>query len=418
MRYITIKKFTLDSALMSTAMFCVFTFAIMESSSVSIPLMSYLKLPMLVLGACCLILLMNVYFFKLTEKRYFSVFSLLAVIILLLLWLMIENRNPVIGESPVRDTLRFILFLIDLFVLMVVAAEKGKSREVFRFLYHYLLILMILNDFLMLTRLVVFKTGRHESYLVGTKFSVCYLHMNALTLWMMNNKRTLSSYRLSLGKVFFAALYIIVVSIRVDCMTGILGSVVLAALFVLIESPRRGRLLKFTTPGMLLMFLIGSVVFAFVAELVLSIPFITYLVKNVFGRDVSLTGRTLVYLRYIQTLPDHWLTGYGYGNAYAVSSTLFSFANVQNALLQWVLQIGVIATGSIVMLMLQIFAQISWKNTRNMPKILLLVALIYTYVVLGTIETTLNMAMFLWFALVFMLVNEKPQKTNRVFVCR
>ena len=414
MRYITIKKFTLDSLLMNTAMFCVFSYALLEDSSISIPLMSYFKMPLVVLGAVCMLLLAKVYIFKLTDRKYFGTFLLLFVFFAMLGWTVYMNRKPIFGEVPLRSTLRLILYLIDLFVLMVVAAEKGKSRDVMRFLYHYLLLLALINDVLMFTRLMSFTTGRYESYLVGTKFSVAYLHMNLLTVWMMNNKRTIMSYRLSLGKIILAALFVIAISFRTDCMTGVLGCVILVVLFILIESPNRGRLLRFTTPGMLLLSMAGSVVFAFVAEIVLSLPFVTYLIKNVFGRDTSLTGRTVVYLRYIQTIPTHWLTGYGYGNAYEVTSTQFYYDNVQNALLQWGLQIGVIATVGLVLLLLKIFGQISWKNTRNMPRILLLVALIYTYVILGTIETTLNMAMILWFALIFMLVNEKATERDAV----
>ena len=393
---------------MNIAMFCVFSYVIFENADVTFSVISSVKIPMLLLGAMSLILMGKVYIGKLFSKKYFPTFLFLGVLVTALLVNAILNRNPILGVDPMRKTLRLILFLIDLFVLMVIAAEKRQTKKVLQFLYRYILLLIIANDFLMFSRVATFSVGRHETYLVGNKFSVSYLHMNFLMLWMINNKKSITSYRYSPIRMMLGVAFYLAVALRVNCMTGVVGCLILVTIFVLIESPRCEKLLKFASPGMLSIFIVGSMVFAFVAEIVLSIPIVSYVIKNVFGRDISLTGRTNIYALYTMTIPKHWLTGYGYGNAYDVTSTLFGFDNVQNALLQWVLQVGVIITAILIVFLLYVFSGITKRETRNMPSILAIVALIYTYVILGSVETTFSMSFVMCFALIFMLRNERP----------
>ena len=407
------RRISLDDVFLFVALLCVSTFALLEHTSNSIPLFSYLKMPMMYLGAICLLPQIKIIFNNLNKRRYIGVVLALLLLIVLLIYSMIANRNPIYGESPLKDTVRLVLFLLELFLLMIVLAERGKAKSTVRFLFWYVLIIVAVNDFLLFTRLITFRAGRFETYLVGTKFSVAYLHMYLLTLWVMNSNRSIRTYRKAIWKVLLAAVYIVGVSARVDCMTGVIGCLVLVVLFVVSDSPNIKRILHFTSPWMLLLFLIGSVVFVFAADAIMSVPTIRYLVEDVFGRDVTLTGRTNIYDQYVSRMPGHWLAGYGYGNGNITAVTVFGYENVQNALLQWVLQVGVPATCALVGMMLMVFKRISLKDEKRLLRVLPLVTLIYMFVVLGMVETSFNMAFIMWFAMIFMLVNEKSQNAAR-----
>ena len=178
---------------------------------------------------------------------------------------------------------------------------------------------------------------------------------------------------------------------------------------------KNGKKSSFNSPAVYLALLaFVGVVFAFIAEMILSIPIVSYLVNGVLGRDISLTGRTEIYALYTMTIPKHWLTGYGFGNAYDVTSTLFDFDNVQNALLQWIIQVGVLTTAMLVCFLVNIFSDATRKKAQRLPSVLALVALVYTYVILGSVETTFNMSFILWFGMIFMLANEKtPGRISR-----
>lgn len=411
MKRLTLRKsISLDTIFVYLALICVSSFALLEHVSSTIPTFSLLKMPMMLLGALCVFTQIRIIWKNLFRKSYFYVFLTLCVLSALLLWTAIANRNPSVGDPPMTGTIRLILYLMETFFLMMVIAETGRSRSVLRFLFWYVFIIVAINDFLLFTRLITFRAGRFENYLVGTKFSVSYLHMDLLTLWVINSKKPIRAY-FSKWKVVLAAAYIMAVAIRVDCMTGVLGCLTLVILFMLIDSPKRRRLLQFATPTVLLLVMAASLLFVLVVDSITSIPFVTYLVEDVLGRDTTLTGRTNIYVMYVDRMPGHWLTGYGYGNGNEVAVSMFGYENVQNAFLQWVLQVGLFATGALAALMVQIFRHLRKKRMRNQSRVLPLVALIYMFIILGTIETTFNMALILWFMLAFMLVNEKQQDT-------
>lgn len=403
------KTVSLDSVFVYLALFCVSSFALLEHVSSTIPMFSRLKMPMMLVGAVCVFSQVRIIWNNVLRKRYFFVFMMLCLLSLLLLWTAFINRNPSVGDPPMTGTIRLILYLMETFFLMMVIAETGRSKGVVRFLFWYVLIIVVINDFLLFSRIITFQAGRFENFLVGTKFSVAYLHMDLLTLWVINSNKSIRAYHFSKWKVALAAAYIVAVSVRVDCMTGVMGCATLVILFLLIDSPKRRKLLPFTSPTILLMVMAGTVIFAFVVDRIMAIPAVTYLVEDVLGRDTTLTGRTNIYYMYVDRMPGHWLSGYGYGNGNEVAVSMFGYENVQNAFLQWVLQVGLLTTGALAALMVQIFRHLRRKRTRNQSRVLPLVALIYMFIILGTIETTFNMALILWFMLAYMLVNEKQR---------
>lgn len=403
------RSFSINAIFIYIALFCVSTYALLEHTSIPISAFSAVKLPLMYAGFFCLLTQIKTIFRCLLKKHYFYMLLTLAVFCLLLIGSMLVNRNTTVGVSPLRHTVRLLLYLVELFLLMIVLAETGRGASTLIFLFWYVLFIAVINDLLLLSRVITFGSGKYENYLVGTKFSVSYIHMNLLTLWVIRGRW--NGRKRWWGKllILLAAAYIVLLSIRVNCMTGIIGCLALVALFALLNSPRKNKLLRFTSPRMLVLVLVASVVFAFIADSIVQIPLVEYVVEDVLGRDTTITGRTNIYEMYLRNLEGRWLAGFGYGNGNEVAVTLFGYENVQNGLLQWTLQVGIPATVGLVLVMYQVFSQINRRSDKNMDKILPLVALIYTYIILGTIETTFNMAFIMWFALVFMLVNEKKR---------
>lgn len=402
---------TLNTVAIYIALFCVATYALMEHVSTTISAFSVVKMPLMYLGGLCLLTQTKMISRVLLRKNYFYMLLSLGIMCALLLATVLFNRETTIGDSPVTHTLRLILYLVELFLVMILLAETNRSKAALNFLFWYVLVLVVANDVLMFTRIMTFRSGKFENYLVGTKFSVSYRHLNLLTLWAIRANTGLIGWKRRASKVFtvVATAYIVLVAVRVDCMTGILGGLALMVLLGVMNSPRRNKLLRFTSPWMLLAALVLSVVFAFIAEGVMEIPAVKYVVEEILSRDTTITGRTNIYDMYIANMEGRWLVGYGFGNGNDAAVTLFGYENVQNGLLQWVLQVGVLTTVSLVAVLLQVFRQIKRRNPKNMDRILPMVAMIYVYIILGTIETTFDMAFLLWFAMIFMLVNEKQK---------
>jgi len=406
-------KYSAQGLFLFIALFCVSTFALLEHSSISIPLISRIKLPLLYTAGICLLTQIKSILNNVFKKRYFFVFVTLGLLCVALLLTMYVNLNTRIGFSPLRNTVRLILYLVELFILMMLMAETGRGNFVLNFVFYYLLVLTILNDFLLFSRFLTFRNGKFETYIVGTKFSVVYFHMNLLTFWVMRRRSKSKNMKFPRWLIIVLAVFSIVISARIDCMTGIVGAVVLVVFLSMMESPKHRKMLRFVSPAVLLVFLIGSVVFSFVAEQILSIPVVSYLVEDVLGRDATLTGRTNIYLQYVDKVQGHWLAGFGYGNGNAAAVYLFGYENVQNAILQWVLQIGIPATVILLFLMMQIFHRVSVARFESITKAMPLIAAIYMYIILATVETTFNMSFIMWFAILFMLANEKLPMQER-----
>lgn len=400
-------SFTLNDLFVYAALFCVSTYALLESMSISIGAFSALKLPMMYVGMICLVTQIKPICRCLFRKNQFSTLATLAVFCVLLVISMFANRDAIYGESPLRDTFRLLLYLVEVFLLMIVMAETGRARQTIGFLFWYMVVIAVLNDALMFSGVIRFGAGRFETYLVGSKFSVSYLHMNLLTFWVIRAKWQTRKHRLPKWVTLLAAACIVGVALRVDCMTGIIGCVSLVILFKLVDSKRRAKLLRFTSPAILLLTLAASVVFVMLVDAIMELPPVQFVIEDVFGRDLTLTGRTNIYRAYFANMEDHMLWGYGFGNANDASVTMFGYENVQNALLQWVLQVGFPATFGLVAVMMQVFRQIHRKKLVNLNLILPLVALVYMYILLGTVETTFNMSYLLWFGIIFMLANER-----------
>ena len=409
------RSFTLNGLIIFVALFCLSSFAFLEHTSISIGAFSAVKLPLLYVGFVCLVTQIKTLSRCLFKKNKFYTLLALAVFCVLLVISMFANWHTNIGESPLRYTFRLLLYLVEVFLLMIVIAETGRGPVARRFLCWYLLLITVVNDALMFTGIKRFVEDRYESYLVGTTFSVSYLHMNLLTMWVMCRYHKGGLKGISKWLVVVAAIFIALVAIRVDCMTGVLGSLLLVMLFGMMPGAKRHRLLKYTSPWILLTALMISAAFAFVADIITQIPVIEFVVEDVLQRDTSITGRTNIYQMYIANLNGHWLTGYGYGNGNAASVSLFGYENVQNGVLQWVLQVGIPATIGMVVLMMQVFRLANRCPIERRERLMPLVALVYMYIILGTIETTFNMAFILWFALIYMVANERqkrPQQHN------
>lgn len=400
-------KVKAENIFFNMTLFCVSSYALLEHSSIVLPFFSLIKYPLLLVGGMSLLYAANIILKNFRKKKYFYVLMAVAAFCAMLVLTAFANRSPRIGSNPMYYTVRLILYLIELFLLAVWAAEAGKSEQVMDFVFHYVLILVLITDLLFFTRILVFYSGRHEMYIVGTKFSVSYLHMNLVTLWFVRKNMRLSREAITKRRMFLLIIFVLAVSIRVDCMTGVIGCVALMVFFAMLNTRIQRQFVRFTHPLFLFLVLIASAAFPFVAEKLLSLPVIRYVIEELFGRSSTLTGRLSIYTEFFERTKGNLLWGFGYGNGNAVSERLFSVANAQNALLQWVLQVGVPTTLVLCMLMLLIFGQMfrSHKQREIMP----LAVLIIVYIIMGTIETTFNMSFLMWFAFIFMNANARQQ---------
>lgn len=401
-------RFSLEKFLLFVAVFCVATFALLEHMSISLPLFSALKWPLIYAGGACVLTQINLIIKTFMKKKNFFVWLAVLLFCAALMLGAYQNRNPAVGEPPMRNTTRTVLYLIELMMLMVWVSEKGYGQYLIKYLFRYVLIVVLITDVVLFTGIRKFYSGSHEAYLIGTKFTVSYMHMNLLTLWVMQTGKRLHAKQFSRLWLCLAAVFLIAVSVRVECMTGIIGCVTLFICLFVVDSPKsKRRLRSLTSPTVLMLALVGNLIFPFVSELLVSVPAINYFIVDVLGRTENLTGRTNIFNIFSNQMTGHWLYGYGLGNQNAAAMELFGYANAQNAMLQWILQGGILATVTLTLFMRQVFKQT--HKADNYRRVMPLVVLVYVYIVLGTVETTFSMSYLLWLGVIFALISESPK---------
>lgn len=246
------------------------------------------------------------------------------------------------------------------------------------FIYLSLFYVMV-NDFLMLVLPGTFRasdelgTGdRFNCFFLGNKFNVVYLH---LFLWAFY---LLYQQLIKKNKRMYAALIIalvIFVSIYVKCSTGIIAVIVFFILcFEKFESIIFNPVTTFVSIGVFDTIL-------FVNSAFLSLPFVRFVIEDILGKEIGLTGRMDIYARIGQLVSQNFWFGYGYDNNTYVSSKIVLAANVQNGVLDNVVSFGIVGT-ALLAIMIWSCLKFAWKN----GKLNAFSYLLYTYIVISSVE--------------------------------
>ena len=307
----------------------------------------------------------------------------------------VTNRNPFLANIVFCGV--FIEFVL---MLEVVSEQKG-IRHFLKTASICAIVICAAVDIL------AFTVGASRGiYLIGTKFQVVYHHMLAVTLYMVsnenvvNNKKSVSYFKNNLMLIGLGILTIIV-SIRVDCSTGIIGTLVLL-IFTWIISINRNF---FARPVVFIGAILLGFAFMWGFDVVLSNKQIIALITVYLQRSVSLTGRTIIYSEMTRVMKGHWLLGFGYGSTYEICRSKIGFADTQNALMEWIMQIGIIGTGCLLAVLIYAFSKsVDLKNENHW---IWLAGYIFTLIFIGTVEITYTMYFFSALILIYILGVEK-----------
>lgn len=388
------------------SLFCLASYAMLENMSISIAEFTVYKRPLLIVGAICLLKQFVVVAHRFLHREYFGELLVAFTFIVSIIAAMINTKSS--SYSPLFSTINFSLFFIECIALMIFVAENGYAQRTFDFLFYYALILAVITDTIMFTGIANFTDGMFETYLVGTKFSISYLHIYLLAFYLLR-KRVYFNFRFRY--IFLTAVFAILViqlALKVDCNTGMIGCVLLIAMVWAFNSFSGKLYGKFTSPWIFSVFLLGSVLVAFILESLVLIPSVSDFIVNVLNRNTTLTGRTDIFTSFIPQMSGHWLWGYGLGNSYSTSMRLFGYADAQNALLQWILQIGIVGTFLMCLFFVLIIRRISKKEDKM--QIMPLLALVYVFIILGTVEITISMNFVFWMMILFMWGHSRIRK--------
>lgn len=241
----------------------------------------------------------------------------------------------------------------------------------------------LLNDFLMIALPSAFKASdklgmgdNFNRYFLGNKFNVVYLHLFLLAFYLvllqLNKKYNKKG-------VILVVSYIFAVSIFVKCSTGIIAVIVFGGLYLFkIEKYLFRPIVSFAAIAV-------SDSILFINSAILSVPIVKYIVENVLGKGIGLTGRMDIYARVGSfIIPKIWF-GYGFDNNTSLSTRAVLASNVQNGVLDNVVSFGVIGTA-----ILAIFIWLCLKYAQAHGKYNAFTYLMYAYIVASSVEIVLR----------------------------
>lgn len=336
--------------------------------------------------------------FRKLNQRLNLIFCSFLIAVVFLSYL---DRNVVSSRDTFLASIVFAASLGEFCFITMISAAKNDTDHLISTYYRITLLLVCITDFLALT-----MGSIAGNYFVGTKFSVCYLHVLLMALYDYGTSRQIVYNQNKYVKWVYMVITAFI-AVYVGCMSGLLGTLIYyyfsEYLFQKKNSLRKG--------GIFCLVLLICCSFLFVYEMILNNSIVQKLVTDIFNRKLTLTGRTNIYAGIIPVLMNRLWIGYGYGSAYIVTSRTLGYADTQNGLAQWVLQIGLIGT-ALLMLFLFVALNLTDKRLQKADRCRGLYGFIYMLAVLASIEITVSRNMLGVIAILYAIATD--EHLNRV----
>lgn len=363
---------------------------------------SYNPIRYFLLVAVAMMILSNIRI--LFRKTYRELNVSIAFFCLATLVVSYINRNGYTDRNPFLAAVVFVATLIEFVITVEIFCQREEIQNLIRVFYRMTLLVVMLTDFLILFTNMHLRYGG-DVFLVGTKFSVVYMHFYLISFFFADKNIELRTIReSSLNNMLLGVLLIITmtVSIKLGTATGIVGTVALL-LFLWLSERNIGAFLNSKS---FFVALIASLLFAVFVEIILSNSIVTYIITQLLGKDVTLTFRTVIYSMFPNIMKERWFWGFGYGTGYEVLMR-YGIVDAQNGIFDWIQQIGVFGT-----MLLAIWLCIAMKQPKNLcdinhSDVRSLTALAYVFVLLATVEITFS-SKFL--AIIVLLYGIKMQR--------
>ncbi len=337
------------------------------------------------------------------EKKYLVINYIMIIFCGSVILSAIVNR----GNSFLRNTfwasIVFVAICMETLFVMEYIAEKKRIFEMIKLCYIMTLLIVLFTDIIAVTIPDLFgNEGIAMRYLVGTKFNVMYLHLQLIVLYLV---KTQPFKYLKIVPMVILLIYIgltLWISRLVDCNTGLIGCMLLFAVLLLAKK----RYGMFSSPQFFVATILLCCSFAFFYEVFLRNIFVQDIVSNILGRSLTLTGRTNIYALLPFVLSKHIFFGYGYGSAYEVSMSSFGYANTQNGLAQWIINVGGVGTIALLIWFYSVLRE--WnKKAEIKQRYLPIVVLLYVFSILSAVEITIDLTYIFWVAFIAGVTMEK-----------
>ena len=381
----------------------VFLILLFHASFINLPYVhgyGLYKYAMLLIVGC--FLLIHYRIFKVHEYKKINKWLLLYLAMVLISSYI--NKNSVQERKVFLVAIIFAVTVLEIYYLFEYFIILNRTQELINALFYLLFFYCLITDLVMF----LFPTlyiEKENYYLIGNKFEVSYLHLQLLIMYLQRKKCT--RRRMEAGKSDLIFWIMVAISfwatINVQCTTGTIGVILLVFFYYCMAQKEK----TFKKPAVFLLILLVSVSVLMLFSGIVQFEPIRYLVEDVFHRDITLTGRLIIYEQISKVFSGHLLFGYGMGSSFEIVMKMISAPNTQNGVLEIILQQGIISLILWGILVWKVFQYLYRKREINYALIML-----YIYIIFASIEITLDISFLIWLALA--LVFEKDTEKKRL----
>lgn len=366
-----------------------------------------------ILKYCCIVIIglflitkKNIYMSKKYSKFNWSIVLFLSISMVISLF-----SKGLMYRNSFFACLVFTIIFIELVFYLEMMAEKKRMDLCLNNWYKCTIVITIITDIL------VYTIGEVNGvYLVGTKFAVVYQHLFLLTLFLIVNTDTLNKkYMLSnyVTKIkFLIILFLtIIISLYVDCATGLIGTILLFCFCIVLNKTKN----ILSNPLFFIFFMLLAYGTMWLMNVMLLNKGVAQFITVFLDRDLTLTGRTIIFSGIPQVMRNKWLIGFGYGSSYEICMRYLGYADTQNALMEWIVQIGIIGTSTLLLIFYLCVRKyhkfVTVIKEKKFDSSLWILALIYVYIILGVVEITYTMQ---FIALMLILYSMSVENINKL----
>lgn len=329
---------------------------------------NYLNIQRILMIIVLVFILLN---YSLNIKKYKIDVVMIIYGILVLISGYINRDKHEITHTLV-SSFTYVISLFEFYYATKIIANKKDYTFIIKSLFYISLIYVLINDLLLLFRINPFG----QYYLLGNKFDVSYLHLFVIASYL-----TLKKQADIKKKIIFSIMIIIsfIVFKYVKCSTGIIGLFIFILLLIFFKNKNKINSKLFFSS------LLISSLFVFFVERILQISFIQNFIVNFLNRDLTLTGRIIIYENIPQLLKNHIMFGYGYSSSYETWMKFIYYPNSQNGLIDFIVEQGIIATCFFLIMLKRILFKI--RNINFIQPIFLFIIVLN---ILASVEITIN----------------------------
>lgn len=322
-------------------------------------------------------------------------------------WNVVNQSFGVTTLTAMRfdHTIYFVIKLLFFILYFEYLNRFNQGQIFFKYIFVFLFPFVLISDI----NGFVFESKGIDGYLVGNKFYVCYLNIFFVTIYLLKlGKTTITKKQKMFVRIVLFITFLL--SIKTKCTTMIIGTMAFYYFIFIFNKHKRFLLYKpyFYLSGLI----VFDILFFLFVSWILNFSLVQYVIVDILGEDLTLTGRVVMYSRLGNVLDECPLYGFGLGNSHMTTVMYGVGDNAQNGLLNMFIEIGLL--GTIFYFLMMLFMLVHAKNNKNSYS---LICFIYMMLVISSIEVTFTMyftAMIILLILCFSknASNDKISKYN------